>query len=91
MGYPTDLLSSRSIIKHGKYALIASEGLVNNVVPGFENCSISILATPKLGASFVDYIVTMHQGGVNKDGFGGQEHIETFVYVLEGEVRNNFV
>lgn len=33
MGYPNDLLSSRSIIKHGSYALIAPEGLVNNVVP----------------------------------------------------------
>ncbi|QOT00082.1 (S)-ureidoglycine aminohydrolase [Brevibacterium sp. JNUCC-42] len=87
MGYPTDLLSSRSIIKHGKYALIAPEGLVNNVVPGFDNCSMSILATPKLGASFVDYVVTMHKGGKNTDGFGGQEHIETFVYVLEGKVK----
>ncbi len=87
MGYPTDLLSSRSIIKHGKFALIAPEGLVNNVVPGFENCDISILASPKLGASFVDYVVTMHEGGKNTKGFGGQENIETFVYVLEGKVK----
>lgn len=61
MGYPKDLLASRSIIEHGKYALIAPEGLVNNVVPGFENCIISILGSPKLGASFVDYIVTMQR------------------------------
>lgn len=32
MGYPKDLLSSRSIIKPGQYALIAPEGLVNNVI-----------------------------------------------------------
>lgn len=87
MGYPKDLLSSRSIIKHGNYALITPEGLVNNVVPGFENCTMSILATPKLGASFVDYIVTMHEGGKNEAGFGGQENIETFVYVIEGKVK----
>ncbi len=86
MGYPKDLLSSRAIIKHGKFALIPPEGLVNNVVPGFENCTISILASPKLGASFVDYVVTMHEGGQNAAGFGGDE-IETFVYVLQGKVK----
>lgn len=87
MGYPKDLLSSRSIIHHGKFALIAPEGLVNNVIPGFENCSISILASPKLGASFVDYLVTMHPGGKNTQGFGRETDVETFVYVLAGEVK----
>ncbi|WP_409275110.1 (S)-ureidoglycine aminohydrolase [Neobacillus sp. SCS-31] len=87
MGYPKDILSSRSIIKHGKYALIAPEGLVNNVVPGFENCTMSILGSPKLGASFVDYIITMHEGGKNSEGFCGQEDVESFVYVLGGKVK----
>lgn len=87
MGYPKDLLSSRSIIKHGLYALITPEGLVNNVIPGFENCTISILGSPKLGASFVDYIVTMHPSGCNKEGFGGVDNVETFVYVIEGSVK----
>src|SRR3954469_4515590 len=87
MGYPKDLLSSRSIIKPGQYALIAPEGLVNNVIPGFENCSMSILGSPKLGASFVDYIITMHEGGKNSEGFCGQEDVESFVYVLEGKVK----
>lgn len=87
MGYPKDLLSSRSIIKHGLYALIAPEGLVNNVVPGFENCSMSILGSPKLGASFVDYIITMHEGGKNSEGFCGQDNVESFVYILGGKVK----
>lgn len=86
MGYPKDLLSSRSIIKHGNYALLAPEGLVNNVIPGFENCRISILASPKLGASFVDYIITMEKGGKNVQGFGA-EGIETFVYCMEGKIK----
>lgn len=63
MGYPNDLLTSRSIIKHGSFVLIAPEGLVNNVVPGFENCVISILASSKLGVSFVDYVITMSESG----------------------------
>ncbi|TCP21662.1 (S)-ureidoglycine aminohydrolase [Scopulibacillus darangshiensis] len=86
MGYPTDLLSNRSIVKHGKYALITPQGLVNNVIPGFENCSMSILGSPKMGASFVDYIVTMHKGGKNSQGFG-YEGVETFVYCLEGKIK----
>lgn len=86
MGYPNDLLASRSIIKHGNFALIAPEGLVNNVVPGFENCVISILASPKLGASFVDYIITMSEKGRTTKGFGGNG-IETFVYCIEGKIK----
>lgn len=86
MGYPNDLLTSRSIIKHGSYALITPEGLVNNVVPGFEDCVISILASPKLGASFVDYIITMNENGRTTKGFGG-DGIETFVYCIDGEIK----
>lgn len=84
-GYPQDILASRSIIKRDNFALIPPDGLVRNVIPGFENCDITILATPKLGASFVDYLVTLHDGGRNQQGFGG-EQIETFVYVIEGNV-----
>ena len=87
MGYPKDLLTSRSIIKHGLYALIAPEGLVNNVIPGFENCTMSILGSPQLGATFVDYIVTMHEGGKNSEGYCGQADVECFVYVLSGKVK----
>lgn len=86
MGYPNDLLISRSIVKHGSFALIAPEGLVNNVVPGFEDCVISILASPKLGASFVDYIIKMGKTGRTTKGFGGNG-IESFVYCIEGKIK----
>lgn len=85
MGYRNDLLSSRSIIRHGSYALVTLEGLVNNVIPYFEKSTISIVASPKLGASFVQYIVNMEAGGKNTKGFGGNG-IETFVYVVQGEL-----
>lgn len=86
MGYRTDLLSSRAIIKPGSFALIPPEGLVNNVIPHFEKCVISIIASPRYGASFVEYIVEMEAGGRNTKGFGGNG-IETFVYVIEGELE----
>ena len=45
-GYRKDLLSTRSIIKKGNYAVIEPDGLVKNVIPGFEGCEITILASP---------------------------------------------
>ncbi|MFB0957665.1 (S)-ureidoglycine aminohydrolase [Clostridiaceae bacterium HFYG-1003] len=86
MGYRTDLLSSRSIVKHGVYALITPEGLVNNVLPHFEDVSLSIIASPKMGASFVEYLVDFAPGGGNREAFGG-DGIETFVYVLSGSLE----
>ena len=53
MGYPKDILETRSIVKPGEYAVIPPTGLVNNVIPGIEGCRISIVASPKYGASFV--------------------------------------
>ncbi len=84
MPYPRDLLASRSIIEPGKYALIAPEGLVNNVVPGFSKARISIVASPKYGASFVEYLVELQPGG-HAEEFGG-DGIESFVYVTDGEL-----
>lgn len=85
-GYRDGLLESRSVIKRHNYALIPHDGLVKNTVPGFENCDLTILASPKLGASFVDYIITLHENGGNKQGFGG-DGVQTFVYVIEGSLK----
>ena len=53
MGYPSDLLSSRAVVKPGMYAIIPPEGRVFNVIPGIEGCRMTILCTPKMGAGFV--------------------------------------
>ncbi|MBM4761328.1 (S)-ureidoglycine aminohydrolase [Bacillus sp. B15-48] len=86
LGYRDGLLESRSVIKRDNYALIPHDGLVKNVVPGFENCDLTILGSQKLGASFVDYIITLLKDGKNTRGFGG-EGIETFVYVVDGKLK----
>jgi len=85
VGYRSDLLSNRSVVKKENYALIEPDGLVKNVIPGFENCDITILSSPKLGASFVDYFVTIYEGGKNELGFG-TEGVETLIYLLEGSL-----
>ncbi|CZR01944.1 (S)-ureidoglycine aminohydrolase [Trichococcus collinsii] len=85
-GYRAGLLESRAVIKRHNYALLPHDGLVKNVVPGFENCEVTILASQKLGASFVDYIISMKAGGKNVQGFGA-EGVETFVYVVAGKLK----
>ncbi|MGF1685062.1 (S)-ureidoglycine aminohydrolase [Photobacterium minamisatsumaniensis] len=84
-GYIADLLSNRSVIKKDNFAILEPDGLVKNIIPGFENCDVTILASPKLGASFVDYLVTLYDGGNNRSGFGGKD-VETFLYVISGHV-----
>lgn len=84
-GYVSGLLESRAIIKKDNFAVLPPDGLVKNTLPGFEQCDITILSSPKLGASFVDYYITLHDGGNNRSGFG-DEGIETFFYVVNGQV-----
>ena len=86
MGYPKDILFSRSVLKQGSYAVIPPQGRVNNVVPGIEGCRVSILATPKMGASFVQYIIEAEKNGGTTRAFCAEPGIETFIYVIEGEV-----
>lgn len=85
-GYRKDILNTRSIIKKDNYAVIEPDGLVKNAIPGFDNCEITIMASPKLGASFVDYLVAAEPGGGNKQGFGAAGE-EIFFYIFEGTVK----
>ena len=84
VGYRDELLATRSVIKKENYVILEPDGLVKNVVPGYENCDVTILGSPAMGASFADYLVHAHDGGKNT-GIGG-EGIESFLYVLEGKI-----
>lgn len=84
-GYREGLLANRSVFKKGMYAIIEPDGLVKNTVPGFEGCDVTILSSPKIGASFVDYLVTIHDGGGHREGFG-VPGIEVLLYVIEGAI-----
>lgn len=70
VGYRDELLDTRSIVKKDNYVLLEPDGLVKNAIPGYENCDVTILGTPAMGASFADYLVTAHEGGKNP-GLGG--------------------
>lgn len=86
MGYPKDMLSTRAIVKPGLYAIIPKDGLVNNVIPNIENCRVSIVASPKMGASFIQYIVEAAPGGRSTSAFAKEQSIESFLYCMEGNI-----
>ena len=85
MPYPAGLLKNRSVIKHGEWAVIAPEGRVINSVPGFDDCKMTILATPKLGASFIQMIGTVGPKGKTTKKYAGKPHEESFIYILDGK------
>lgn len=85
-GYREGLLETRSIVRHGNYALLTEDGLVKNVVPGFENVDLTILGSPRIGAHFVDYRLDIYPNGGNLTGFGGED-IQSMIYVIEGELQ----
>lgn len=87
MGYPNDILSTRAIVKPGLWMVLPKGGLVNNVIPGIKDCRVSILCSPKVGASFVEYIISTENSGHSEGAFGADEGIESFLYVIEGTVN----
>ena len=85
MAYPEGLLKTRAVIRPGEYAVIPPEGRVRNVIPGIEGCTMSIIASPKLGASFVQYVGTALPGGGTVTPFAQEPGVEAFLYVMDGE------
>ena len=83
-GYPAGLLRNRSVVKHGNYAVITPEGRVINTVPGLTDCKMTILATPKMGASFIQLIGTLGPNAKSTITYGAKAHEESFIYLLEG-------
>ena len=87
MGYPADLLSTRAVIRRGMYAVIPSDGLVNNVLPYLSGCRTSIIASPKMGAGFAMYVCWVQPKGRTVSPFGGLADEECFLYVIEGALQ----
>lgn len=84
MGYPKDFLTTRAVIRHGAYAVIPPEGRVVNVIPGFQGFTTTIIGSPKMGASFVQYVSTVAPGAATTVPFGG-DGVETFLFFMDGE------
>jgi (S)-ureidoglycine aminohydrolase len=78
-----ELLTSRVRVK-SRYALIPLEGIPASKLPEWPGANVRVLASPQLGAKFVEYLIDLEpkQAGSHKaDG-----RVEYFFYVLSGKV-----
>jgi (S)-ureidoglycine aminohydrolase len=88
---PTDadiVSRCRAITKPGSYMLLPRANRVESVLPEFEKTLSQVLATPSLGASFVQHELLIEQGGGTRQPI--RDGLEHFHYVLEGEVQLDF-
>lgn len=86
-GYPSDLLSNRSIVKRDSFAIITPQGRVINTIPGIKGAQMTILCTPKMGAGFVQLIGTLGADAHTEYPYGAASHEESFIYVLDGDMQ----
>lgn len=65
-----------------RYALMPLEGFPASRLPTFPDATVKVLASPRLGAEFVQYLIDLPAG---KSGqFPADDRIEVFYYVLSG-------
>ena len=63
-----------------RYALMPLEGFPVSRLPHWQDNDVRVLASPALGAQFVQYLIDLKSVGY----FAADERIETFYYVLAG-------
>ena len=65
-----------------RYALLPLEGFPFSRLPTWPTASVRVLASPRIGAAFVQYLIDLPAG--SGGAFVGDDAIETFFYVLGG-------
>jgi (S)-ureidoglycine aminohydrolase len=83
MRSPQQLLHSRARVRP-RYALFPREGYPSSRLPDWPGTEARVLASPALGAAFVETLVTFATG--QQGGFAADGRVETFLYVLSGGV-----
>lgn len=83
-----DIISrSRVTVKPGRYMLLPHVNLMVSHLPNFIKTKTHILATPDVGAKFLQYELMMQPGGRSIDPIN--DGLEHFCFVLEGGVTLN--
>lgn len=72
----------RAINKPGIYSILPASNRVFSYLPGFKDVAAQVLATPQLGARFVQYELEIRPGGGTSTPYN--EGLEHFLFVLEG-------
>jgi len=82
----TDIASRcRAILKPGIYGLLPAGNRVFSQLPNFDGVQAQVLATPQLGARFVQHELTISAGGSTSKPV--EEDLEQFFFVLEGDLQ----
>jgi (S)-ureidoglycine aminohydrolase len=65
-----------------RYALMPLEGFPVSRLPTWPDAQVKVLASPRLGAEFVQYLIDLPAG--KRGEFTADDRIETFYYLLDG-------
>jgi (S)-ureidoglycine aminohydrolase len=75
----------RAITKPGAYMILPQANRVLSTLPNLRDAQAQVLATPQLGAQFVQYELLMRPGGGTVKAI--DDGLEHFLFVLEGGVE----
>ena len=84
---PHQLVHSRARVRQ-RYALFPLEGYPTSRLPSWPDAEVRVLASPGLGAQFVQYLIDLPAGTGGR--FDADERTELFVYVLSGPRAGTF-
>jgi (S)-ureidoglycine aminohydrolase len=76
---------TRTVVKRN-YALLAPDGHVPSVFPGWSNCTPVVLISSALGAGLSQYLISLD---VKSAGIGETGDDEWFLYVVAGKLKVN--
>ncbi|MEM6394150.1 MAG: (S)-ureidoglycine aminohydrolase [Planctomycetota bacterium] len=82
----TDLVHSRTRVT-SQYAVMPLEGFPPSRLPGFPDAETYVLASPAIGADFVQFLIDLPAGSAGS--FPADSELQTFHYVLDGTGQYN--
>jgi (S)-ureidoglycine aminohydrolase len=85
MRQQNQLLSSRARVST-RFAVFPLEGYPLSRLPLWPDAQARVLAGPALGAGFVQYLIDLPEKAVGNRGGAAEAEVETFLYVISGEV-----
>ncbi len=71
---------TRSVVKRN-HAVIAPDGYINSIVPGWVNCTVNVIINEQMGANLCQTLITAQKGCELK---GATKASQIFFYVVEG-------
>lgn len=85
-----DIISrSRAVVKPGLYMVLPQGNRVASILPNFDKTIAQILATPDVGAKFVEHELVLEPGGGTLAPIN--DGLEHFCFILEGVLRLEIV